>query len=186
MNCTRRPIPTLIISPFHFPLNPNFKSLIHPTPTRVLIFPPKPKPLLPCCTKSPHFSFITKKRNFQVKASVGGDNGETGNWVSWLPTGGLAADKVLRLISTATSSPICQFISSPTTFLHSVDPRIKLVWLLALVVLPARAQIAVRFGLVAFIALLSVLFLPKTSLGGSIGKGVAPLWNFVHTVRAWY
>lgn len=90
--------------------------------------------------------------------------------MKWLPTGGLAADKVLRLISSATSSPICQFISSPTTFLHSVDPRIKLVWLLALVVLPARAQIVVRFGLVACIALLSVLVLPKNVWMDQLGR----------------
>ncbi|XP_040957160.1 protein ABCI12, chloroplastic isoform X2 [Gossypium hirsutum] len=163
MNRTHSPIPT-VKSPFHFVLSPNFKSLIHPTATRILNFPPKHPnrlPLLSYCSKSPNFRFISKKRNFEVKASTGSNNGEAGNWVRWLPTGGLAADKVLRLISTATSSPICQFISSPTTFLHSVDPRIKLVWLLALVVLPARAQIAVRFGLVAYIALLSMLFLPK-------------------------
>ncbi|MBA0801138.1 hypothetical protein Gohar_011521, partial [Gossypium harknessii] len=163
MNRTHSPIPT-VKSPFHFVLSPNFKSLIHPTATRILNFPPKHPnclPLLSYCSKCPNFRFISKKRNFEVKASTGSNNGEAGNWVRWLPTGGLAADKVLRLISTATSSPICQFISSPTTFLHSVDPRIKLVWLLALVVLPARAQIAVRFGLVAYIALLSMLFLPK-------------------------
>ncbi|MBA0830670.1 hypothetical protein Goarm_015188 [Gossypium armourianum] len=163
MNRTHSPIPT-VKSPFHFVLSPNFKSLIHPTATRILNFPPKHPnrlPLLSYCSKSPNFRFISKKRNFEVKASTGSNNGEAGNWVRWLPTGGLAADKVLRLISTATSSPICQFISSPTTFLHSVDPRIKLVWLLVLVVLPARAQIAVRFGLVAYIAVLSMLFLPK-------------------------
>ncbi|KAG4184934.1 hypothetical protein ERO13_A09G200700v2 [Gossypium hirsutum] len=128
MNCTHSPIPT-VKSPFHFVLSPNFKSLIHPTATRILNFPPKHPnclPLLSYCSKSPNFRFISKKRNFEVKASTGSNNGEAGNWVRWLPTGGLAADKVLRLISTATSSPICQFISSPTTFLQSVDPRIKL------------------------------------------------------------
>ncbi|KAG8484344.1 hypothetical protein CXB51_022824 [Gossypium anomalum] len=132
MNCTHNPIPT-VKSPFHFVLSPNFKSLIHPTATRILNFPPKHPnrlPLLSYCSKSPNFRFISKKRNFEVKASIGSNNGEAGNWVRWLPTGGLAADKVLRLISTATSSPICQFISSPTTFLHSVDPRIKLVFFL--------------------------------------------------------
>lgn len=51
----------------------------------------------------------------------------TGNWEQWLPRNLFAADKVLKSISGATSSPICQFISSPTTFLHSVDSRIKLV-----------------------------------------------------------
>ncbi|KAK8684971.1 hypothetical protein V6N13_040983 [Hibiscus sabdariffa] len=166
MNCTHCPFPT-VKPPLHFLLNPNFKTLIYPTPTRSFNFPPNHpnrKPLLSYCSKSPNF------RNFQVKASIGSNNGEAGNWVSWLPTGGLAADKVFRLISTATSSPICQFISSPTTFLHSVDPRIKLVWLLALVVLPARAQIVVRFGLVAFIALLSVLFLPKPVWVDQLGR----------------
>lgn len=49
------------------------------------------------------------------------------NWEKWLPKNVFSADKVLRLIAGATSSPICQFISSPTTFLHTVDPRIKLV-----------------------------------------------------------
>ncbi|KAH1089612.1 hypothetical protein J1N35_016869 [Gossypium stocksii] len=172
MNCTHSPIPT-VKSPFHFVLCPNLKSLIHPTATRILNFPPKHPnrlPLLSYCSKSPNFRFISKKRNFEVKASIGSNNGEAGNWVRWLPTGGLAADKVLRLISTATSSPICQFIASPTTFLHSVDPRIKLVWLLALVVLPARAQIALRFGLVAYIALLSMLFLPKNVWMDQLGR----------------
>ncbi|TYJ19766.1 hypothetical protein E1A91_A09G214700v1 [Gossypium mustelinum] len=172
MNCTHSPIPT-VKSPFHFVLSPNFKSLIHPTATRILNFPPKHPNcllLLSYCSKSPNFRFLSKKRNFEVKASTGSNNGEAGNWVRWLPTGGLAADKVLRLISTATSSPICQFISSPTTFLHSVDPRIKLVWLLALVVLPARAQIALRFGLVAYIALLSMLFLPKNVWMDQLGR----------------
>ncbi|XVF28952.1 hypothetical protein REPUB_Repub15cG0076900 [Reevesia pubescens] len=169
MTCT---IPT-VNSPFHFLFNPNLESLIHPNPTQILILPPNhlnPKPLLSHYSKSPNFHLTAKKRNFQITASIGSNNGETRNWVSWLPTGGLAADKVLRLISTATSSPICQFISSPTTFLHSVDPRIKLVWLLALVVLPARAQIVVRFGLVAYIALLSVLVLPKHVWVDQLGR----------------
>lgn len=56
-----------------------------------------------------------------------GDGGKTGNWVNRLPIPGLGAENVFRLISSATGSPIGQFISSPVTFLHSVDPRIKLV-----------------------------------------------------------
>ncbi|EOY05488.1 Cobalt ion transmembrane transporters isoform 2 [Theobroma cacao] len=167
MNC----IPT-VKSPFHF-LNPNFKILCHPNPSQILILPQSHanrKPFLSHYNKSPNLNLTAKKRNIQVKASVDGNNGKSRNWVSWLPTGGLAADKILRLISTATSSPICQFISSPTTFLHSVDPRIKLVWLLALVVLPARSQIVVRFGLVAYIALLSVLVLPKHVWVDQLGR----------------
>ncbi|XWS09078.1 hypothetical protein CRYUN_Cryun40dG0055200 [Craigia yunnanensis] len=172
MNYTHSTI-TTVKSPFHFLLNPNFKSLVHPKPTLILILPPNhpnPKPLLSHYGKLPNFNLTAKKRNFQIKASIESNNGETRKWVSWLPTGGLAADKILRLISSTTSSPICQFISSPTTFLHSVDPRIKLVWLLALVVLPARAQIVIRFGLVACIALLSVIVLPKPVWVDQLGR----------------
>jgi hypothetical protein len=81
--------------------------------------------------------------------------------VNRLPIPGLGAENVFRLISSATGSPIGQFISSPVTFLHSVDPRIKLVWLLTLVVLPARANLVVRLGLVLCTALLSILVLPR-------------------------
>lgn len=54
--------------------------------------------------------------------------GGSKNWEKWVPRNFLAADKVFRWISEATFSPIGQYISSPTTFLHSVDPRIKLVF----------------------------------------------------------
>ncbi|KAG2294298.1 hypothetical protein Bca4012_004615 [Brassica carinata] len=97
----------------------------------------------------------------RVRATVDGDGGKTGNWVNRLPIPGLGAENVFRLISSATGSPIGQFISSPVTFLHSVDPRIKLVWLLTLVVLPARANIVVRLGLVVCTALLSISVLPR-------------------------
>lgn len=101
-----------------------------------------------------------KLTRFKVRASLD-NSGDTNNWVSRLPIGALSGDKIFKLISGATASPIGQFISSPTTFLHSVDPRIKLIWLLALVVLPARSHIVMRFGLVVYIALLSVLVLPR-------------------------
>ncbi|URE42059.1 Transmembrane BAX inhibitor motif-containing protein 4, partial [Musa troglodytarum] len=83
-------------------------------------------------------------------------------WASLIPRGvGVAPERILRLISGATSSPIGQFIESPRTFLHSVDPRIKLVWLLVLVVLPARSHIYMRLGLVLYITLLSICILPS-------------------------
>ncbi|PSR85182.1 hypothetical protein CEY00_Acc33166, partial [Actinidia chinensis var. chinensis] len=92
------------------------------------------------------------------------------NWEKWVPKNIFSAEKVLRLISGATSSPICQFISSPTTFLHSVDPRIKLAWLLALVILPARSNISMRFGLTMYLALLSILVLPKHVWMDQLGR----------------
>ena len=60
--------------------------------------------------------------------------GSSKNWEKWVPRNFLSADKVFKWISEATSSPIAQYISSPTTFLHSVDPRIKLVLLFSYLV----------------------------------------------------
>ncbi|KAI3856792.1 hypothetical protein MKW92_046314 [Papaver armeniacum] len=114
----------------------------------------------------------TKRRKFEVYCSVNNDsNGDkTSNiWMKWMPKGDIA-EKVFRLISSATSSPICQYVSSPTTFLHSVDPRIKLVWLLALVVLPARSHIVMRFGLVGYLALLSIWILPRQVWMDQLGR----------------
>ncbi|KAA8548557.1 hypothetical protein F0562_000176 [Nyssa sinensis] len=105
----------------------------------------------------------------QIRCTVNSDGG-TRNWAKWLPRNIFAADKVLRLISGATSSPIGQFISSPTTFLHSVDPRIKLAWLLALVITPARSHILMRFGIVIYLALLSVWLLPKHVWMDQLGR----------------
>ncbi|KAG6766479.1 hypothetical protein NC652_022088 [Populus alba x Populus x berolinensis] len=110
-----------------------------------------------------------KLTRFKVSASLD-NSGDTNNWVSRLPIGALSGDKIFKLISGATASPIGQFISSPTTFLHSVDPRIKLIWLLALVVLPARSHIVMRFGLVVYIALLSVLVLPRHVWMDQLGR----------------
>ncbi|XP_027352734.1 protein ABCI12, chloroplastic [Abrus precatorius] len=107
-----------------------------------------------------------KKTNSGIKAS----KGESVNWSQWLPAGSLAADKVFRLISGATASPIGQFVSSPTTFLHSIDPRVKLVWLLALVVLPARSHIIMRFGLVIYLTMLSIWVLPKNTWKDQLGR----------------
>ncbi|KAL5565521.1 hypothetical protein UlMin_028685 [Ulmus minor] len=66
-----------------------------------------------------------KKLSFRIRASAS-DNGGAVKWVNYLPTGAFAADKILRLIAGA-SSPICQYMSSPSMFLHSIDPIIKLL-----------------------------------------------------------
>lgn len=109
-------------------------------------------------------------RIIQCTGATGGkSNGETHVWwKEWIQKRekagfgfGFGPDKVLRSIAGATSGPICQFIPSPVTFLQSVDPRIKLVWLLVLVFLPARSHIYMRFGIVFFLALLSTWVLPE-------------------------
>lgn len=66
------------------------------------------------------------KPSFRIRCSVGSNDGVK-NFVNRLPRFSLGAEKVFRLIANATAGPICQFVPSPTTFLHSVDPRIKLV-----------------------------------------------------------
>ncbi|XP_073116853.1 protein ABCI12, chloroplastic isoform X2 [Elaeis guineensis] len=101
-------------------------------------------------------------RPAQTKISItclAAERGGAARWASWIPRR-VSPEKILRLISGATSSPICQFIESPHTFLHSIDPRIKLVWLLVLVVLPARSHIYMRFGLVLYLSILSIWILP--------------------------
>lgn len=96
--------------------------------------------------------------------------GNAKNWEKWVPSSFLSAEKVFKWISEATSSPIAQYVASPTTFLHSVDPRIKWAWLVALVVLPARSHIFVRFSLVGFLAFLSVAMQPKQVWMDQLGR----------------
>ncbi|KAJ4967735.1 hypothetical protein NE237_014436 [Protea cynaroides] len=117
-----------------------------------------------------------KSRKLEIRCSTDG-NGDSGKWVKWVPKGAVA-ERILRLISGATSSPICQYVSLPTTFLHSVDPRIKLVWLITLVLLPARSHILMRFGLVIYLAFLSIWILPKNLWVDQLGR-VALLSGFL-------
>ncbi|EPS69761.1 hypothetical protein M569_05008, partial [Genlisea aurea] len=90
-------------------------------------------------------------------------NGDGGSyhWEKWIPRSIFAPEKVFGAIAGATSSPIAQYISSPTTFLHGVDPRIKMVWLFAFVVLPAKSDMFIRIGVVICLALFSVLVQPS-------------------------
>ncbi|KAF7813732.1 protein ABCI12, chloroplastic [Senna tora] len=158
MNCKHGAF-LLLAFPSSLPISSGPKSVIYPK------FCTSPSAFL---QRKP-FLLPVKKATLQIRASAA-DNGETANWSKWIPTSALAADKVLRLIAGATASPIGQFISSPTTFLHSVDPRIKLVWLLALVVVPARSHIIMRFGLVIYLTLLSIWTLPKDVWMDQLGR----------------
>ncbi|PKU80565.1 protein ABCI12, chloroplastic [Dendrobium catenatum] len=101
-------------------------------------------------------------------AAKDGD-GEAPSWTAWIPRS-FSLERVLKLISGATSSPIGQFIESPRTFLHSIDPRVKMVWLIALVVLPARSHIYMRIGLVLYLSFLSVLVLPARVWMDQLGR----------------
>lgn len=62
----------------------------------------------------------------EICCSISEGGSGSAKWLNWLPNVA-GADKVLRLIGGATSSPISQYISTPATFLHFIDPRVKLV-----------------------------------------------------------
>ena len=69
-----------------------------------------------------------KVKKIRIQCASVSSEGEAHDWRKWVPKNvNFGADKVLKSIAGATSSPICQFISSPSTVLHDVDPRIKLV-----------------------------------------------------------
>ncbi|XP_062180658.1 protein ABCI12, chloroplastic-like [Phragmites australis] len=121
--------------------------------------------LFVCSASTPEPSGGGKAREAAASAAA--------RWAEWIPrtvAGGVGPEQVLRLISGAAATPVCQFVDSPRTFLHAVDPRVKLVWLLALVVLPARSNIYMRFGLVIFLALLSVWVLPNHVWKDQLGR----------------
>ncbi|XP_021713616.1 protein ABCI12, chloroplastic-like [Chenopodium quinoa] len=113
-----------------------------------------------------------KLRPHKIQCSTAVNNdGEAFDWKKWVPKRiDFGPDKVLQSIAGATSSPICQFITSPTTFLHCVDSRIKLVWLIVLVFLPARSHIYMRFGIVLSLALLSTWILPTDVWKDQLGR----------------
>ncbi|KAL6620222.1 hypothetical protein ACP70R_035361 [Stipagrostis hirtigluma subsp. patula] len=123
--------------------------------------------LLVCSASSPAPAGGDKAREAAASAAA--------RWAEWIPRAaagkaGAGPEQMLRLISGAAATPICQFVDSPRTFLHSVDSRVKLAWLLALVVLPARSNIYMRFGLVVFLALLSVWVLPNHVWKDQLGR----------------
>ncbi|XP_073116855.1 protein ABCI12, chloroplastic isoform X4 [Elaeis guineensis] len=87
-------------------------------------------------------------RPAQTKISItclAAERGGAARWASWIPRR-VSPEKILRLISGATSSPICQFIESPHTFLHSIDPRIKLDQLRRVALLSGILFIMLGFG----------------------------------------
>ncbi|MCO5559979.1 hypothetical protein L7F22_013583 [Adiantum nelumboides] len=86
------------------------------------------------------------------------------------PEGLSFGEELMRLIAGASSAPIAQYISSPSTPLHSLDPRVKQAWLLALVFLPSRSHISIRLGLVGFLSVITILFLPRQTWQDQLGR----------------
>lgn len=94
-------------------------------PTIILLSAPISFVFLPSSTLKPWKMHL---KTLKIHCSAASSNGEVHDWRKWVPKKlNFGPDKVLQSIAGATSSPICQYISSPPTVLHSVDPRIKLV-----------------------------------------------------------
>ncbi|KAH7373527.1 hypothetical protein KP509_17G060600 [Ceratopteris richardii] len=86
------------------------------------------------------------------------------------PSGISFGEELMRLIAGASSAPIAQYISSPRTLLHSLDPRVKQAWLFVLVFLPSRSHVSVRVGIVMLLSVITILFLPRRTWQDQLGR----------------
>jgi energy-coupling factor transport system permease protein len=55
------------------------------------------------------------------------------------------------------SLPLGSYLEQPITWLHRLDPRVKLAWLMTFLVTPLLANLTWRIGLVVFLAVLTML-----------------------------
>ncbi|WIA32057.1 hypothetical protein OEZ86_002909 [Tetradesmus obliquus] len=69
--------------------------------------------------------------------------------------------RVLNGILNVSNVPYSSFVPHPITPLHKVDAQIKQLWLLVLYIIIARATPALRVGIAAAVAGLSILCLPR-------------------------
>ncbi|MFM7324695.1 MAG: CbiQ family ECF transporter T component, partial [Nodosilinea sp.] len=54
------------------------------------------------------------------------------------------------------SLPIGLYLEQPVTWLHHLDPRVKMVWLMSILVTPILANAGWRIGLVGLLLLLTL------------------------------
>lgn len=92
-------------------------------------------------------------------------------------------ERIMRMVAGASSAPIAQYIPFPVTPLHTLDPRVKQAWLLALVVLPARSHMAIRISMVAFLAVATMCTLPRRIWQDQLGR-MAALSGFLFVMLA--
>ncbi|KAJ7522577.1 hypothetical protein O6H91_18G018300 [Diphasiastrum complanatum] len=91
-------------------------------------------------------------------------------WVELNRTQEPVGERVVKMLAGATAAPTAQYIASPSTALHSLDPRVKQAWLLVLVVLPSRSPMIFRVGTVACLALTTMLSLPQHIWKDQLGR----------------
>ncbi|PNH03087.1 Protein ABCI12, chloroplastic [Tetrabaena socialis] len=68
--------------------------------------------------------------------------------------------QILNGILSVSNVPYSSFVPSPVTFLHTVDARIKQVWLVALYIMIARASPAIRLSISATVAAITMANFP--------------------------
>jgi hypothetical protein len=118
-------------------------------------------------------AFSESSHNEEVKESSGSD--KLRDWLHQnaqkrqQPVG----ERVLRMVAAASAAPVAQYIASPVTPLHTLDPRVKQAWLLALVVLPSRSHISIRMGVIAILVVITIWGLPHH------------VWQVLQTLCLW-
>ena len=55
------------------------------------------------------------------------------------------------------SLPIGSYLENPVTWLHKIDPRVKLVWLMTFLIAPLLSNAFWRIGLAASLILLTII-----------------------------
>ncbi|CAM6008789.1 unnamed protein product [Sphagnum balticum] len=115
-------------------------------------------------------AFSESSHNEEVKESSGSD--KLRDWLQQnaqkrrQPVG----ERVLRMVAAASAAPVAQYIASPVTPLHTLDPRVKQAWLLALVVLPSRSHISIRMGVIAILVVITIWGLPHHVWQDQLGR----------------
>ncbi|EFJ18742.1 hypothetical protein SELMODRAFT_444528 [Selaginella moellendorffii] len=116
--------------------------------------------------------WISCKRHcrFTIAAAAQSRGRGFADWAKSLGNQEPIGARIVRMVATATSSPLAQYISSPVTVLHSLDPRVKQAWLLGLIVLSSRAHAVFRLGVVALLSTAAVSCLPKRVWQDQLGR----------------
>ena len=53
------------------------------------------------------------------------------------------------------------YVEAPASTLHALDPRVKQLWLLALLLLPGKLALSAKFALAAALAAVTAVALPR-------------------------
>ncbi|GLI66576.1 hypothetical protein VaNZ11_010493 [Volvox africanus] len=120
----------------------------------------------PCCSETSHahitLNRYTLHRSIKrraVRAGAKGNDAPQGTKTSKpkIPL----QQQILNGILSVSNVPYSSFVPSPVTFLHTVDARIKQIWLVAMYLLIARASPAIRLAIAGTVASITVANFPR-------------------------